>query len=148
MSRDRLVQVIMALGVVIFLWGLAEIFRGDFDQPAGDFRIPAVTAEATDSIVFQRAADTMALVNHGAAGWTANGYRVQANLIPQFFDAMAEAPTGRLISQNAETHARLEIDDSSARAFTVYGDGAPVRLLVGKRGNNYQDVYFRLPGEN
>ncbi len=148
MSRDRLKQIALGLGVLIFLWGAVEIFRGDFDQPTRDFRIPAVTAETTDSIAFRRAADTMVLVNHAGRGWTVNGYRVQPNLIPQFFDAMAEAPPGRLISQNPETHTRLEIDDTSARSLMVFGDGATVQLLVGKRGSNYQDVYVRRSGEN
>ena len=148
MSHDRLKQIVVALGALILLWGAVEIFRGDFDQPEQGFQLPMVTVESTDSIIFQRAADTMALVKHGDGGWTVNGYRVQANLIPQFFDAMADAPSGQLISQNPETHARLEIDDASARSFTVYGQGGPVRLLVGKRGNNYQDVYFRRMGEN
>jgi hypothetical protein len=146
MSRERLKQIAIALGVLIFLWGAVEIFRGDFDRPEQGFRMPVVTAAATDSIVFERAADTLVLVNHGAA-WTVNGYRVQANLIPQFFDALADAPPAQLISQNPETHARLEIDDASARSFAVHGEGASVRLLVGKRGSNYQDVYFRRAGE-
>ncbi len=72
MSRDRLKQIALGLGVLIFLWGAVEIFRGDFDQPTGDFRIPAVIAETTDSIVLRRAADTMVLVNHAGRGWTVN----------------------------------------------------------------------------
>jgi hypothetical protein len=148
MSRERLKQIAIALGLLIFLWGAVEIFRGDFHQPEQGFRIPIMTAEATDSIIFQRATDTLALVKQGDGGWTANGNRVQANLIPQFFDAVADAPPGQLISQNPNTHARLEIDEASARSFTVYGAGTPVHLLVGKRGNNYQDVYFRRMGED
>lgn len=148
MSRDRLKQIIVALGVLIFLWGAVEIFRGDFDEPEQGFRMPAASVVETDSVIIERATDTLALVKQGDGGWTVNGNRVQANLIPQFFDALADAPPGQLISQNPRTHARLEIDDASARSFTVYGQGAPVRLLVGKRGSNYQDVYFRLMGED
>ena len=147
MSGHRLKQIAIALVALVFLWGLVEIFRGGFDEPTTDFAIPAIAVEDADSVIFERAADTILLVRRGEA-WTVNGFRAGPSAVSEFFDVLGGAPPGQLVAQNTDTHARLEIADSTARAFRVVGGGRPLaHLLVGKRAPGYRDSYFRRPGE-
>ena len=149
MNSYRLKQMAIALGALFFLWGLAEIFRGGFDEPQGDFEFPVVASEIVDSIVIRRVADTITLVRRDSADWTANGHNAAGTSVDEFFDALAEQPPGQLIAQSAATHSRLEIDDNTARTLLVFGGGETLaHLLVGKRGSTFQDAYFRRPDEN
>ncbi len=148
MSSDRLRQIIMGLGVLIFFWGVVEIVRGGFDEAEGDFSLPALAIQDVDSIVFERAADTVTLVKQGDSAWTVNGWRAGYTLISDFFAALEEQPGGQLIAQSEGTHDRLEIEDGRARHMRVFGHGDVLsHLLVGKRGRSFGTTYLRLPGE-
>lgn len=148
MSGDRLKQIAAALAVLIVLWGAVEIFRGGFDEATSDFRLPAVTAEEADSVVFEQTAGTVVLAK-GGEGWTVNGHRAAPSGIEDFFEVLADAPAGQLAAQSAETHGRLEIDDGAARVIRIMGEGDTLaQLLVGKRAPGFQDTYFRRPGES
>jgi hypothetical protein len=146
MSGHRLKQIAAALVVLILLWGAVEIFRGGYDEPTSDFRLPAVTADEADTVVFEHAADTVVLAK-GPAGWTVNGNRAAPSGVDDFFATLADAPAGELAAQSAETHARLEIDNGAARVVRIMAGGDTLAdLLVGKRAPGYQDTYFRRPG--
>ena len=73
MSRDRLKRIAFALAALIVLWGAVEILRGGFDEVTGDFAIPVVAQADADSVVFERAADTVVLAKQGEE-WTVNGH--------------------------------------------------------------------------
>ncbi|MCZ6856814.1 MAG: DUF4340 domain-containing protein [Gemmatimonadetes bacterium] len=147
MSRDRLQPIVMALGVLLLLWGVVEIFRGEFDEAAGDFQIPRVTEQDADSVVFERVADTVVLVKQ-ENDWTVNGHAAAPNGVSDFFEQFENAPPGQLVAQSFDTHGRLAIDDSTARAFRIFGNGETLAyMLVGKRARSSQESYFRQPGD-
>jgi hypothetical protein len=148
MSGDRLKQIVIALVVLIFLWGAVEILRGGFDEPTTDFALPAIAAEEADSVVFERAADTVILARVGD-GWRVNGYQASASGVTDFFQVLADAPAGQLVAQNAGTHSRLEIEEGKARTLRVHGGGeTQLHVLLGKRAPGFQDSYLRRPGED
>ena len=93
MSGDRLKQIVIALVALVFLWGAVEIFRGGFDEPTTDFALPAIAAEDADSVVFERAADTVILARVGDE-WRVNGYQASASGVNDFFRVLADAPAG------------------------------------------------------
>ncbi len=149
MTSDRLKQVAMTVGVLLLLWVVAEILRGGFDEVVSDFELPAISVDAADSIVIRRATDTITLVKHAPEDWTVNGWRAAEVTITEVFNALQEQPRGQLIAQSASTHGRLEIDEGAARTLAIYGGGETLaHFLVGKRGQSFQDAYFRRPNED
>ncbi len=147
MSRDRLKQIAIALAALILLWGAVELLRGGFDEVTGDFAIPVVAQMDADSVVFERAADTIVLAKRGDER-RVNEHRAAASGVSDFFGLLETAPRGRLVAQSIETHRRLAIDDDTARVFRIFGNGEMLaHMLVGKRAPGFQDSYFRHPGE-
>ncbi len=147
MSRDRLKQIAFALAALILLWGAVEILRGGFDEVTSDFAIPVVAQADADSVVFERATDTVVLAKRGEE-WTVNGLRAAAGGVSDFFDLLETTPRGQLVAQSIETHGRLAIDDSTARVFRIFGNGETLaHMLVGQRAPGFQDSYFRHSGE-
>jgi hypothetical protein len=148
MSGQRLKQIAIALVALVFLWGAAELFRGGFDEATTDFELPAVAIEDADTVVFERAADTLVLAKVDG-DWRVNGFTASASGVTDFFGVLADAPAGQLVAQNAGTHARLEVEDGVARGLRVRGGGETlVHVLLGKRAAGFQDSYFRYPGED
>ena len=148
MSADRLKQIAIALAILVFLWGAVEMLRGGFDEATTDFEIPAVAMEDADTVVFERTQDTIVLARHGD-DWTVNGNRASSSRVSDFFGVLEDASPGQLIAQNAETHRRLAIGDSTARVFRILGKGRTLaHLLLGKRAPGFRDTYFRRPGED
>ncbi len=149
MTGDRLKQVAMAVGALLLLWGVAEVLRGGFDESVSDFGLPAISVDAADSIVIRRATDTITLVKSAPEDWTVNGWRAAVATVNEVFTVLEEQPQGQLIAQSASTHERLEIDEGTARVLVIYGGGKTLaHFLVGKRGQSFQDMYFRRPNED
>ena len=149
MNTERFRHVIIALGVLIFLWGLVEIFTSDFQDADGDLDIPALTEEEVDSILFAAGEGLTTLAKRSDGTWTANGSLVARGSIDEVFTMLSEPGAATLVSENPASHERMEIGDGAARRITVYGGGAvKLDLMVGKRGRSFQDVFVRMPDED
>lgn len=150
MSLTRLKHVAIALAVVIFLWGLAEVIRGDMEEVGDEFVFPQLPTDEVDRVDIDGPRDTVRLVKRDSAAWTVNGHRAAVAGVREFLAQLTD-PSGRgeLVARNVATHARMEVDTASARRVRIQaGDETLYELLVGKRGQHYQTFYVRRPGED
>jgi hypothetical protein len=149
MSLDRLKQVAIALVILVFLWGAAEMLRGGLDEANGDFAIAALALEDADSVWIGRASDTIIIVKQTDTEWSVNGYRAASNGVNDLFNVFAEVQRGDVVAQNPASHERLQVAEDNGRKLRVYGGGElQLDLLVGKRGRDFQSFYVRRPGED
>lgn len=81
-----------------------------------------------------------------AATWTVAGHPADSARVARLLAALNEAEAGAPVSVNPDNHARMEVDDASARRMVVEGATGADTLLVGEAGPSTGTVYARLPG--
>lgn len=146
MTGSQLKRVAIALVVAVFLWGLVEIAGRSGDVVEEGTLLPAIEMAQVDTVRFVRDADTIAIARAGDDAWTVNGLAASPKEISALGGALATAVVGSLAARNPESHARMQIDDSSAKRLTVRrGDQILGDLLVGASGRAYQSAYVRRP---
>ncbi|MDH3456464.1 MAG: DUF4340 domain-containing protein [Gemmatimonadota bacterium] len=148
MTVRQLQRVGIALVLALFLWGLSEILSGGGDVIEEVELIRAISAGEVDSVVFQRAADTVRLARTGAA-WTVNGFATAPDKVAELFGATADAVTGELAAQNPASHERMGVDTATARRLRVLAGSRTVAdLLIGRQGRAARTVYARRVGDD
>lgn len=149
MTPRQLRQIAVALVVVVFLWGLAEILTRGSDTVTGDFTLPAVTAADVDTVRLVRPADTVVLAKRSTGSWTANGYDASGDAVTALFDALAKTTVVELSAQSAASHGRMGVDSSRGKHFLfVRGDTVVDQLVVGDRGPGFTGAYVRRPAQD
>jgi len=148
-TSRQLRQIAMALGVVIFLWGLAEIFTRGSDTVTGDFQLPAVTAADVDTVRLVRPEDTVVLAKRDSAHWSVNGFDASGDAVSGLFDALAGSTVAELSAQSAASHGRMGVDSTRGKRLTfLRGDTVLDQLVVGDRGSGFSGAYVRRPDQD
>ena len=149
MTARQLRQIAVALAVVLFLWGLAEILARGSDTLTGDFKLPAVTAADVDTVRLVRPADTVVLAKRSTGSWSANGFDASTDAVTGLFDAFSKSTVTELSAQSAASHGRMGVDSARGKRFTFTRGGTVVdQLVVGERGPGYTGAYVRRPGND
>lgn len=147
MSAKHLKLIAIALAVLLLLWGGSELFSHGSDTVTGSLAIPAMTAAEVDTISFVKKADSILLVKHGA-DWSANGHRAVPDAVSDLLRALNDSVRPEVVAQDTSSWTRLGVDSAGARWLTVRrGVKGPFRLILGARGQDYQSMYLRHPGD-
>ncbi len=148
MSSKQLIRIALALGAAVFLWGLAVILRGGSDDVERGELVSALVEEQVDRILIQGGSDTITVARDGPT-WRVNGFAADSTRIQEFFSAVVSAVEGDLVAQSASSHARMGVDEASAKQVRVYqGEQAVVDLLVGNSGRTFRSNYVRVRGQD
>lgn len=148
MTAKQLRQIMLALVVLLALWGVSEIFSRRSDRTAGQSLYTPIPQAQVDSVVISRPADTVRLARH-AAYWSVNGHRASPLELDGFFQQLADSSPPDIAGESKAVHERMGLDDAKGRVVRVYAGGKPViELVVGERGPDYQSSYVRKPGED
>lgn len=150
MSRQQLQRIVIALVVLVFLWGVAAIFGGRETDELETLAIPTMTESSVDTIVIDRPGDTVVLARSPEGAWEVNGFRAAPSEVRSLFDALTDSSlTSERVARSAESHVRMGIDSAQGRRVTFRHDGATVAELVfGDRGRRYRTGYVRRVGED
>jgi hypothetical protein len=149
MTARQLRQVAGALVVLVFLWGLSEVFSRGSDDVAGDFRMPRMTADSVDTVRLVRPTDTLVLAKRDSAQWTVNGFDASIDAITQLFGGLVTATVAELAAQSTASHARMGVDSAKGKRLTFIRGGDTLdQLIVGERGPGYTGAYVRRPGQD
>lgn len=145
MSPKSLKRVAIALVVVVFLWGAAELFMGRGDQVEQDMTVPPMTADRIDTIEY--AHDTVDIVlTKGQGRWWVNAYPAAPDVVAATLSRLGIGIQGELIARTTASHARMGVDSTGAR-FRVVGGGKVVTdLIVGGVGAGVGGRYVRPAG--
>jgi hypothetical protein len=148
-TTRQLRQVAVALVVLVFLWGLAEVLTKGSDKLDGDFVLPAVKATDVDTVRLARPADTILLARRDSVTWTVNGFDASGDAVNQLFDALAKATVAELAAQSTASHNRMGVDSAKGKRLTFRRGADTVdQLIVGERGPGYTGAYMRRPGSD
>ncbi len=148
MSAKQLLRIAIALGVLLFLWGLVEIVGRGSDTTTARFDLPALTVADVDTVKIFRATDTLVLVKGGADAWTVNGFRGSIQAVSDLFTALKDSGLAELVAQSPTSHAQLGVDSAAGkRVEFIKGNKVLVGLVVGGRGPGFEGVYVRRPSE-
>jgi len=146
MTGTQLRRIAIALAAAVFLWGLVEIAGRGSDLVEEGQLLPAVRLAEVDAVRFVRDGDTIAIVRTGDDAWTVNGVTASPTEITALGAALADGAAGSLVARNPESHARMQVDEASAKRLTVTrGDQVLGDVLVGTAGRAYQSAYARRP---
>ncbi len=147
MTARQLKRIAAALGLVLVLWGLAEVLSGSGDELGGDFSLPALNREDVDKVAIYRTSDTIVLVKQSATEWMVNGRPAAPDAVESLFRALSESPVAELAATNRASHSRMGIDSASGKRLRfVKGEQVVAELMVGNRGPGYQGAYVRNAG--
>ncbi len=151
MSAKALRNLVVALIVVLLLWGGTVMLSGRGEAKGTDSEIADVfvglTPDAVTAVRMCRPGDTISLTRTGA-GWDVDGWAADSAQVAGLFKTLADTNVGDLVATNPANHERMGVSEDSA--WTVVFDVGPGSrtLLVGDRGPRYGTAYVRLPGEN
>lgn len=146
MTGTQLKRIAIALVAAIFLWGLVEIAGTGGDVVEEGLVLPAIALAELDAVRFVRDGDTVVIARAGADAWTVNGIGASPNEISALGAALAGGAAGNMVARNPESHARMQVDEASAKRLTVArGDQILGDVLVGAAGRAYQSAYARRP---
>lgn len=149
MSATQLKRIAIAFGVVLLLWGAAEIVGGHGARVRETASIPLVTAAQADTVELRRAADTLRFVKTATGAWTVNGYATEPAMIERLFRTFSEDGRSDLVARNPTSHARMGVDSASGRRLRIVGGNRTlVDLWVGQRGNVWESVFVRPQGDD
>ncbi len=151
MSASTLKKLVLALVVVVLLWGGVSVLsgKGGPKAPTGEIAgvLDGLTQSAVVAVHMARPGDTLALVRDGDA-WRVNGWDADSAAVAGFFTTLADTHIGELVATNPANHARMGVSEDSAWTVVFHVGGASRTLLVGGRGPRYGTAYVRMPGQD
>lgn len=148
MSTKQVLRIAVALAVLLFLWGLAEILGTRSDTTTARFDLPKLNAADVDTVKVLRPTDTLLLVKSGADAWTVNGFGASTQAVSQLFTALKDSGLAELVAQSPTSHARLGVDSATGRRVEFLKGGKTLlSLVVGEHGPGFEGVYVRRPSE-
>ncbi|HKJ91684.1 MAG TPA: DUF4340 domain-containing protein [Longimicrobiales bacterium] len=150
MSERALKTVIGVVMVLVLLYvgvGIASRSSGPPKSKLAD-DLAALKQDDVQKATLVAPPDTIRLERNGKR-WTVNGYPADSAMAAGLVSDLAAAEVGGVASTNPANQGRLGVSDDSARSVELDGArGSLLKLLVGKRGPDYQSVYVRLSGQN
>ncbi len=151
MSAATLRKLVLALVVVLLLWGGVSVLsgKGGGKAPTGAIAgvLDGLTESGVTAVHMARAGDTVALVRTGEA-WRVNGYDADSAAVAGLFGTLGDTRIGDLVASNPANHARMGVSEDSAWTVVFDVGGGSRTLLVGDRGPRYGTAYVRMPGED
>ena len=148
MSAKQLKLIALGLAVLLLLWGGSALFSRGSDTVTGSLTMPALQAADVDSIILGTGAEALRIAKQAPTAWTVNGARAAPASVDEVFQALTERVRPELVAQDASSFARLHVDSATGRPLRLVRGGKPVlEVIVGGRGNEFQSVYLRRPGE-
>ncbi len=148
MSAKQLWRIAIALGVLLFLWGLVEILGKGSDTTTARFDLPALTVADVDTVKIFRPADTLLLAKGEGDAWTVNGFRASSQAVADLFTALKDTGLAELVAQSPISHAQLGVDSATGkRVVFLKGNQDLLSLVVGGHGPGFEGVYARRPSE-
>ncbi len=148
MSPKQLKLIAIGLAVLLLLWGGSELLSRGSDSLAGSLALPVLSADSVDTISVIKGADSIVLVRQSPAAWTVNGHPTAPDAVSELLRALGDSVHPELVAQEASSFARLGVDSAGGRWLRVHRRrGAPVALIAGGRGSDFQSAYLRRPGD-
>lgn len=148
MSPKALLRALVALGVLVVLWGAFALFRGSITDAPTTLALPRLTQADVELISSVHGADTLTLTRADGT-WRVNGYRADPGQVDQVFRALTDSmATSELLARNASSHARLGVDSTGRTVVFSRGPDTLLALIVGTDGAAYQTAYLRKIGDN
>ena len=148
MSAQHLKVIALGLLVLLLLWGGSELLSHGSDAVTGSLGLPVVSPDSVDTISVIKGADSIVLVKQAPSGWRVNGHRAAPDVARDVLQALNDTARPELVAQDPSSFARLGVDSVGGRWLSVRRGGkAPLALIVGGRGSDYQSAYARRPGD-
>ncbi len=149
MSAKQLLRIAVALALLLFLWGLAEILGRRGDTTTARFDLPKLNAADVDTVKIFRPTDTLVVIKTGVDAWSVDGFRASGQAVSDLFTALKDSGPAELVAQSATSHPQLGVDSATGkRVEFLKGDTALLSLVVGGHGPGFEGIYVRRPGEN
>ena len=153
MSEQSLKKILVALAVLVGLWGVTSLLSGrnGGGSPTADGGLAAalegLDSTSVQSVQIDGPFATLTLQRSGGA-WTVNGFAADSTAVGRLWDALAGSEVGGLVATNPANHDRMGVSTDSAWTveFTRSAGGVS-SLLIGKNGPTYPSTYARLPGQ-
>lgn len=148
MTPKQLYRIVLALVVLLLLWGLAEILGTGSDTTSARFDLPKLTSADVDSVKIFRATDTLVLAKQ-ADTWSVNGHLASSQAVTDLFNGLKDTSRAELVAESPTSHAQLGVDSAGGKRLELIKGGQRLaKVIVGNRGSGWQGVYVRRPGEN
>lgn len=145
MSDKQLKLLVGVLVILVVAYVGARLIVGGGDSASADLELALDDGAAIDSVVIG-APDAEIRLRSGEA-WTVNGHEALPETGESLERALEQAQVGQLVSRNPDNHGRLGVTDEGGRHVTVYSGGEPwVELIIGDRGEGFDQAYVRRPG--
>lgn len=154
MSEKGLKVLLLTLVGLVVVWLLVSVIPRGGSGPEGASSALAtffegVTAEGVSAVRFSQAGDAGQVELRRTEGaWKVNGFRTDSGTVARFWDAVAEADIGDLVSTNPTNQARMGVSADSAMTLELEMASGTRALLVGKGGPGFGTAYARLPDED
>ena len=154
MSQKTLNRLLIGLGTVIALWMVTLLVGRPEDAAVGDGGVAAlledIDTEGVNAVTFSGGTGDLSSVrlSRSDAGWTVDGHRADSLQVARLMEALDGASAGAPVASNPTNHARMEVDEASARTLVLERGDRADTLLLGKVGTSYSSIYARLPGSD
>jgi hypothetical protein len=148
MTPTQLRRAVLALVIVVFLWGASKILGRGGDDPEIEVVLPALSAVDVDTVTIIGPADTIVLSKRGT-DWTVNGYAASPDAVDRLFTALGDSSSARLVATSDVLHTRMGVDLAAGkRVRFVRGQRTLAAIIIGKPGQGYNSTFVRRDGEN
>lgn len=154
MSQKTLNRLVVGLGAVIVLWAATALLTRTGDGTVVDGGVTAwleaVDTAGVRAVAFSGGTGELGTVRltRTEGGWTVDGHPADSLQITRLLEALDEASAGAPVASNPTNHARMEVDEASARSLVLEWQDHADTLLLGKVGTSYSSIYARLPGSD
>lgn len=154
MSERALKRILVALVVLVGLWGLSSLAssrRGARPPAAGGgvaAALEGLEGANVESVRLDGPLATLTLERSGGAS-TVNGYPADSVALDRLWNALENAEVGGLVATNPANHERMGVSSDSAWTVEVTRTGGAMStVLVGNSGPTFPSAYARLPGQD
>lgn len=149
MTPRQLLHIGIALAVALFLWGLVVILGGGRETIEERELLPALSADAVDTIEIAGGEETVRLTRAADGEWSVNGYAASREAVDELFQAAVDPVRGSLVARSASSHGRMGVDSAAGRRLRVMrGSDTLAHLVVGNQGRQYRTAYARQAGDD
>ena len=144
MSAKQLLRVIVALAVLIFLWGAFAIIKRRARDVEAGFSAGRIDAARVDSVrIAHPGGDTLVIVR-AESGWRARGVAADSAKVMQLFRVLGDTLDAELVSETSASHDRLAVDSTRGKRLQVFArESLAADLVAGARGPDFEGIYVR-----
>lgn len=148
-STKILIGVFLLLAIVVVFFFLPSTKEREASYKAADVTI-TVDSAAVTRLEISYPGKTFTFEHTGGVWMITSPARYSANssAIAGLLGELHRFKVGSLVSSNPEKQSLFQVDSTGVTLTVTERTGAPLKLIVGKTGPSYSDVYFRLPSSN